>query len=104
MIRATNTEQKMEKLRDARVEIYVMRFSSETTPEPAYIEALGRGGAVMHDTWFEADWYDTAEEVYANIAESARSVYSAEKVVISRDSTISDDTRITREPEPLKFK
>lgn len=104
MIRANRTDLKMEKLRGNPVEIYVMRFSSETTHGPAYIESLGRGGAVMHDNWFEADWYDTAEEVYANIAESARSVYSAEKVVISRYITIPDDTRITREPEPLKFK
>lgn len=103
MIRANQTDLKIEKLRENPVEIYVMRFSSETTPGPAYIEALCRG-AVMHDTWFEADWYDTAEEVYANIAESARSVYSAEKIVISRDTTTSDDTRITREPEPVKFK
>lgn len=84
MIRANRTDLKMEKLRGNPVEIFVMRFSSETTPGPAYIESLGRGGAVMHDTWFEADWYDTPEEVESNIAESARSVYSAERISVSR--------------------
>lgn len=84
MIRAINTEQKMELLRGNSVEIFVMRFSSETTPGPAYIESLGSGGAVMHDNWFEADWYDTPEEVESRIAESARSVYSVERIVISR--------------------
>lgn len=83
MIRANQTDLKMEKLRGNPVEIYVMRFSSETTPGPAYIEALCRGGAVMHDNWFEADWYDTPEEVESNIAESARSVYSAERIRIN---------------------
>ena len=86
MIRANRTDLKMEKLRQWNsLEIFVMRFSSETMLGPAYIEALGRGGAVMHDNWFEADWYDTPEEVESNIAESARSVYSVERISISRD-------------------
>ena len=90
MIRANRTDLKMEKLRGNPVEIYVMRFSSETTPGPAYIESLGLvesfglGGVVMHDNWFEADWYDTRDEVESNIAESARSVYSAERISVSR--------------------
>ena len=40
MIIANRTDLKMEKLRWNPVEIFVMRFSSETTPGPAYIEAL----------------------------------------------------------------
>ena len=77
MIRATQTEKKMELLRQWNsLEIFVMRFSSETMPGPAYIEALGRGGAVMHDT---------PEEVESNIAESARSVYSVERITITRN-------------------
>lgn len=86
MIRANRTDLKMELLRQWNsLEIYVMRFRSKTMPEPAYIEALCRCGAVMHDTWFEADWYDTPEEVESNIAESARSVYSVERITITRN-------------------
>ena len=86
MIRATQTEKKMELLRQGNsLEIFVMRFRSETMPGPAYIEDLGRGCVVMHDTWFEADWYDTPEEVESNIAESARSVYSVERIMITRN-------------------
>lgn len=39
----------------------------------------------MHDNWFEADWYDTPEEVESNVAESARSVYSVEHITITRN-------------------
>ena len=37
------------------------------------------------DNWFEADWYDTPEEVESNGAESARSVYSVEHITITRN-------------------
>lgn len=89
MIRANRTDLKMELLRGNPVEIYVMKFTSATNGQVSYVENIecsyGLVGASMHDNWFEADWYDTRDEVESNIAESARSVYSAERISITRD-------------------
>lgn len=93
MIRANQTDLKMEKLRGNPVEIYVMRFSSETTPGPAYIESLGRGGVVMHDTWFEADWYDSAEDVDAQIADNVKDVYKTVRISVTAERILSTEEK-----------
>jgi hypothetical protein len=47
----------------------------------------------MHDTWFEADWYDSAEDVDAQIADNAKDVYKVVRISVTAERILSTEEK-----------
>lgn len=102
----TNREyKKLEMLAKNPAEIYVMTHRKDDGGiEYVVINDFGIFNATsFYDNWLEATWFESAEEVESQIAETVRNLYSVEKINISRES-LERGVTITKEPPKAHFK
>lgn len=86
-------------------DIYVMTHQkADGGIEYAVINEFGMFKATsFYDNWLEATWFESAEEVEGQIADTVRNLYSVECIRISREP-LERGVTITKEPPKAQFK
>ena len=101
-------EQKLEFLKKTDCDIFVITHKKEDGTVEYTDTITGPAGicyfTCLYDNWFEASWHETREAAESLIAESARKVYSVERIRISRENQGAGSVTVTKEPPEAKFK